>query len=62
VARRRSCKCRDVFATVRPALSEVFDAPFTLAEMFEQFEPIRMSERLSDLGETSEHALFGTGA
>jgi hypothetical protein len=30
--------------------------------MFEQFEPIRMSERLSDLGETSEQALFGTEA
>jgi len=44
------------------ALSEVFDAPFTLAEMFEQFEPMRMTERLSDLGETSENALLRTGA
>jgi hypothetical protein len=30
--------------------------------MFEQFEPMRMPERLGDFGETGEHALFGTRA
>ena len=41
---------------------EVFDAPLPLTEMFEQFEPMGVTERLGDLGEADEHALFGTEA
>ena len=41
---------------------EVFDAALALAEMFEQFEPMGMTERLGDLGETGEYALFRTEA
>src|SRR6516162_1292922 len=37
---------------------EVFDAPLALAEMLEQFEPVRMAERLRDLGETGKYTLF----
>jgi hypothetical protein len=29
--------------------------------MFEQFEPVGMTERLGDFREPSEHALFRTG-
>ena len=42
--------------------SEVFDAPLALAEMFEQFEAMGVPERLCDLGETDEDALFRTEA
>jgi hypothetical protein len=41
---------------------EVFDAPLALAKMFEQFEAMGVAERLGDLGEAGEHALFGTRA
>ena len=52
-----------MFAIVEPrAGGKAFDAPLALAEMFEQFEPMGMTERLGDLGETGEYALFGTGA
>jgi hypothetical protein len=39
---------------------EVFDAPLALAEMFEQFETMRVTERLRDLGKTAENLLLRT--
>jgi hypothetical protein len=42
--------------------SKIFDAPLALAEMFEQFKPMGVTERLGDSGETSEYALFRTEA
>ena len=41
---------------------KVLDAPLALAEMFEQFEPMGVAERLRDLGEAGEYALFRTEA
>jgi hypothetical protein len=41
---------------------EVFDAPLALSEMFEEFQSMRMTERLGDLGEADEHTLFRTEA
>jgi hypothetical protein len=42
--------------------SKVFDASVTLAEMFEQFEPMRVAEGLSDLRKAGEDAQFRTEA
>ena len=39
---------------------EVFDTPLALPEMFQQFEPMGMTERLRDLGKAGEDALFRT--
>jgi hypothetical protein len=44
------------------AFGQILDAALALPEMFEQFEPMRMSERLRDLGETGEYLLFRTDA
>jgi hypothetical protein len=41
---------------------EIFDAPLALAEMFEQFEAMGVTERLGDLSQTYEHTLFRTEA
>ena len=41
---------------------EVFDAALTLREVLEQFEPMDVAERLRDLCEAGEDALFGTEA
>ena len=40
---------------------EVFDTPLALPEMFQQFEPVSVAERLRDYGETSENLLFRAG-
>jgi hypothetical protein len=40
--------------------SEFLDAALSLAEMFEQFEPMRMPEGLRDLGKAGEYPLFRT--
>src|SRR6516162_4117548 len=63
---RRASKKLQVPGCVRHRQSrpsgKVFDAPLALAEMFEQFEPMAVAERLCDLSETGEYALFGTEA
>jgi hypothetical protein len=41
---------------------EVFDAALTLREVLEHFEPMDVAERLRDLCEAGEDALFGTEA
>src|SRR6516165_4616463 len=46
---------------IRPS-RKLFDAPLALSQMFEQFEPMGVAERLRDLCEASEDALFGTEA
>ena len=42
------------------ACNQILDAALTLPEMFEQFEPMCVGERVGDLGETSEYLLFRT--
>ena len=37
---------------------QLLDAALALSEMFEQFEPMRMGERVSDLRETCKNLLF----
>jgi hypothetical protein len=52
-----------VFATVSPvraARSSTLRSPYP--RCFEQFQSMRMTERLGDLGEADEHTLFGTEA
>jgi hypothetical protein len=41
---------------------KIVDAPLALAEMFQQFEPMGVAERLGDLGKTGEYALLRTEA
>ena len=41
---------------------EVFDTALALAEMFQQFEPMGVAERLGDLGKTGKDTLFRTKA
>jgi hypothetical protein len=41
---------------------KLLDAPLALAEMFEQFEPVRVAERLRNLRKASEDALFWSQA
>ena len=41
---------------------QILDAALALPEMFEQFQPMRMGERVGDLGETCENQLFRTHA
>jgi hypothetical protein len=41
---------------------EVIDAALALAEMLQQFKPMRVTERLRDLGKTGEDALLWTEA
>ena len=41
---------------------QILDAALALPEMFEQFEPMRMGKRVSDLGETCKNLLFRTHA
>ena len=41
---------------------QILDAALALPEMFEQFEPMRMAERLGDLGEACKNLLFRTRA
>ena len=41
---------------------QILDAALALAEMFEQFETMRVTERLRDLGEAGEYVLFRTHA
>jgi len=41
---------------------KLFDAPLALSQMFEQFEPMGVAERLRDLCEAGKDALFGTEA
>ena len=38
---------------------QILDAALALPEMFEQFEPMRMGKRVSDLRETRKNLLFG---
>jgi len=40
----------------------MLDAALALPEMLEQFEPMRMTERLRDLGKAGEHLLLRTHA
>lgn len=48
---------------VRDALTDprgkLFHAPVSLRDVFEQFEPMGMTERLSDLGKTVIDRLLG---
>jgi hypothetical protein len=44
------------------ARGEVFDAAFPLAEALQQFQAMRVTERLGDLREAGEHRLFRTWA
>lgn len=39
-----------------------FDAAFTLCEVLQQFQPVRMPERLSHLGKAGENRLFWSNA
>ena len=39
---------------------QILDAALALPEMFEQFEPMRMGKRVSDLRETRKNLLFRT--
>jgi len=41
---------------------QILDAALALPEMFEQFEPMRMGKRVSDLRETRKNLLFRPGA
>ena len=65
-ATRRATKKLQVPGCVRQGQpgpgGEVFDIPLALTEMFEQFEAMGVPERLCDLGEPDEDALFRTEA
>ncbi len=41
---------------------QLLDAALALPKVFEQFETMRMAERVRDLGEASEYVLFGPRA
>ena len=41
---------------------QILDAALALPEMFEQLQPMRMAERLRDLGEAGKYLLFWTHA
>ena len=41
---------------------QILDATLALPEMLEQFEPVRMGKRVSDLRETRKNLLFRPGA
>ena len=43
------------------ARRQLFDTPLALPEMFEQFEPVCMAQRLRDLREARENLLFRAG-
>jgi len=62
-ARRRNCKCRDVFATVRPvraARSSTLCSPWP--RLSSSSKTMSVAERLRNLRKAGEHALFGTEA
>jgi len=48
-------------AEARPCRKPL-DAPFTLGEVFQQFQPMRVPESLSHLGKAGENRLFWSDA